>query len=31
MAHTDAKSIKIYVRDHLEGTEVPHAEIDMAN
>jgi hypothetical protein len=31
MAHTDAKSTKIYVRDHLEWTEVPHAEIDMAN
>jgi hypothetical protein len=27
MAHTDAKSTKIYVRDHLEWTEVPHAEI----
>lgn len=31
MAHTDSKSTKVYVRDHLEWTEVPHAEINMAN
>ena len=27
MAHTDAKSTKVYTRNHLEWTEVPHAEI----
>lgn len=31
MAHTDSKSTKIYVRNHLEWTEVPHAEIKIAN
>lgn len=28
MAHTDSKSTKVYIRDHLEWTEVPHAEIN---
>lgn len=31
MAHTDSESTKKYVRDHLEWTEVPHAEIKLAN
>lgn len=31
MAHTDAKSTKIYVRDHLQWTEVPHAEIKFSH
>lgn len=30
MAHTDAKSTKVYVRDHLQWTEVPHAEIKIS-
>ncbi|MEL4250493.1 integrase [Shewanella xiamenensis] len=31
MAHTDAKSTKINVRDRLQWTEVPHAEIKISH
>ncbi|MCG9698365.1 site-specific integrase [Shewanella sp. Isolate11] len=30
LAHTDSKSTKVYVQNHLEWTEVPHAEIKLA-
>ncbi len=30
MAHSDAKSTKIYTQNHVEWVEVPHAEIKMA-
>ncbi|MCG9745968.1 recombinase [Shewanella sp. Isolate8] len=31
LAHTDSQSTKLYVENHLEWTEVPHAEIKLAN